>query len=176
MALKDWCILRTAGRNTIPLMETLNADGFTAWTPVEVQCIRERSSKRKIERRVPMTPSFVFARVSGEQAVLNTILALSSRHRKKQPDFSVMHYLGAIPTIADKSLHHLRSLEIKITPKDKKRLYAKGVRVRAPETAFAGMSGIVKKDNGKFALVAFDGRMEALIASFYLRPDEKEAA
>lgn len=169
---KDWIILRTSGRNTIQLVETLKADGFEAWTPVEVQSVRKRYSHERITRSFPMTPSFAFARVDR----LGSLLALSNMHRKRQPDFSVFHYLGDIPTISDASLEHLRSLEIKVMPKDKKRLYAKGVSVKVPEGPFAGMSGIVETDDGKFALVGFGGRMKVRVASFLLRPDEKEAA
>jgi hypothetical protein len=51
--MKTWCILRTAGRNTIPLVETLNADGFTAWTPIEVQRVRKHKSPAVLTRTIP---------------------------------------------------------------------------------------------------------------------------
>lgn len=169
---KDWCILRTAGRHTIPLMETLRADGFTAWTPIEVQRVRKPRSPAKLTRTVAMTPSFVFARTDR----LAALLALSNAHRKRQPDFSVFHFQNAIPMIADIELEALRSMELKAAPKEKRPQYEKGATVRVPEGPFAGMSGIVETDDGKFALVGFGGRMKVRVASFLLRPDEKEAA
>lgn len=170
---KDWIILRTSGRNTILLSETLNEAGFTAWTPVEVVRVRKRPRSPATElRSFAMTPSFVFARSDR----LASLLALSNTHRKRQPDFSVFHYLGGIPTIADASLEHLRSMELKAAPKEKRAQYAIGSTVRVPEGPFAGMSGIVETDDGKFALVGFGGRMKVRVASFLLRPDEKEAA
>jgi transcription antitermination factor NusG len=170
--VKDWCILRTSGRNTIPLVETLKADGFTAWTPVEVQRIRKRNSHERLTRAFPMTPSFVFARADR----IAGLLALSNAYRKRQPDFSVMRYRGNIPTIADLELEALRSMELRAQPKEDRPKFGVGSTVRVPEGAFAGMTGIVETDDGKFALVGFGGRMKVRVASFLLRPSEKEAA
>jgi transcriptional antiterminator NusG len=171
-ANKEWCILRTSGRHTLALVQTLNADGFTAWTPVEVQTFRKHRSPAKETRSVPMTPSFVFARIERLEALID----LSNRHRKRQPDFAVFHYLGGIPTLHDVELEALRSMELKVAPKEARKQYGEGSAVRVPEGAFAGMTGIVETDDGKFALVGFGGRMKVRVASFLLRPNEQEAA
>jgi transcription antitermination factor NusG len=170
--MKTWCILRTAGRNTIPLVEALNADGFTAWTPIEVQRVRKHKSPAVLTRTIPMTPSFVFALTDQ----LSALLDLANMHRKRQPDFSVFHYLGGIPVIADKQLESLRSNELRVAPKEVRRQYSQGSAVRVPEGAFAGMSGIIEADDGKFALVGFGGRFRVRVASFLLRPEDREAA
>jgi hypothetical protein len=183
---KDWCILRTSGRNTLALVESLNADGFTAWTPVERRLVRKHRSPAKEEIALPIMPSFVFAKFGGCELRLSEFLALSMQPRKRQPDFSVM-LDGHDPAVTrDASLNPLRALEERMQErldrdkfKDRGRVLSKGTTVRIPDNlAFAGLEGIVEADNGKKALVCFGGRIAVAVESFVLRTegDMREAA
>lgn len=168
--MSDWCILRTSGRNTLPLAESLKRARFEVWTPAT----SKRLPRRRAERPAPLMPTYVFAK-SGH---LLDLLDLADAPASIHPSFSVFHYLDRIPLIADDELNALRQIEAKRARREKQGLkfFSSGDFVRINEGAFSGMSGIVKRSNGKFALVTFD-RMEVSVATFLLHPgDARKAA
>lgn len=169
--MSDWCILRTSGKHTLDLASTLALDGYSVWTPSRTQGRRLPRTRAQIEIPAPLLPSFVFAAAR----YVSDLLVLSDIPRKRQPDFSVFHYMRRIPLILDSELAGLRNEEARAIPKNRRRHLAKNDVVRIEDGAFAGMSGIVQYDSGKYAMVLFGG-MAVKIATFLLRPDEKRAA
>lgn len=77
--------------------------------------------------------------------------------------------------VADEELRGLRLSERKRISPEKQRSYCRGETVMLSDGAWAGMSGIVEKDQGKFVLVTFD-RLEVRIARFLIDPDQRMAA
>lgn len=169
--MSDWCILRTSGRNTLGLAESLSNAGFDSWTPQEVLVRRATRAKTRVERPMPIMPTFVFARARD----VSDLIRLAATPRKKQPDFSVFHYQGRIPLVSDRAIEPLRTAELRAVPKARKRMFQPGQAVHLPEGAFTGLSGIVEESNGKFTLVCF-GRTRVKIDTFLLRPDDANKA
>jgi hypothetical protein len=129
-----------------------------------------RIPRRRDEQPAPLLPTFVFACAGRLMDLIEASSALKSPH----PDFSIFHYDGRIPLIADEDLRGLRLSERKSVPTAKQRIFSQGEAVKVADGPFAGMSGIVQRD-GKFVLVTFD-RLEVQIARFLLDPGEKLAA
>lgn len=175
----DWIILRTSGRSTMRLAETLTEDGYEAWTPVETRNIRIPRANVRRTVKLPIMPSYVFAR-SSHLIDLIQLSAMKPKARRvlNQPahaDFSVMHYHDRIPIIADHHLESLRSIEAKRTPRQKaERAFAPGlsVRVKTEGGSFAGMKGRVERSDFGSTLVCFDNRMIVKISTSLLLPDE----
>jgi transcriptional antiterminator NusG len=166
--LTGWCILRTAGQRTLLLATSLQEAGFDVWTPQETQAKRApRGSKAKIERVVPMMPSFVFARATALADLVGILALPSSPH----PAFSIFRYNGCIPLVSDREVERLRTAERRIVPKAKQKIFGIGTRVHIPEGAFAGLSGIVEEGGGKSTIVCFGGNVSFSIATFLLQPD-----
>ena len=164
----QWCILRMSGGSTLPVAQSLAEAGFDVWTPVEVQQSRKPRSKVKVERRVPIMPTYVFARA----ARLADLIAIAKAPTSPHPQFSVFHYAGRIPLIADRSLEPLRAAERDKTRVKDMPVFTKGERVKLTEGGFAGMSGVVELSKGKFTLVAFPGfQVPIRISSLLLLPD-----
>lgn len=172
----DWCILRTSGARTLPLAKSLKAAGFDVWTPVQVDKRRlPRGRKGQIEREVPITPTFVFARADRAADLLRVLAMPVNPH----PAFSVFRYLGRVPLIADREIAHLHGAEDRakrVVLKAQRHAFVVGATVRVNEGAATGMSGIVEEGDGRFALVAFGGGFRMKIATFLLRPDEVQDA
>lgn len=173
----DWIILRTAPRCTLSLARSLAEDGFEAWTPVETKTVTKPRFNVRREVRLPLLAGFVFAR-SSHLLDLLSLASLPHRPRRgfggRQPaheSFSVFHAQDRIPAIADVDLEPLRSEETRAIPRRKRKVYARGERVRVPEGSFAGMTGVVEEADGRFAFVSFGGALRFKIASFLLRPD-----
>lgn len=168
--VNDWIILRTKGGKTLALAQSLGRAGLSVWTPI--QLTRRRLPKRRAveEQSAPLLPTYVFARARHIVDLLEAAEDPMSAH----PEFSVFHYDGRIPLIADDDLRGLRLSERKSVPPAKQRVFKAGEEVKVSDGPFAGMSGVVEQD-GKFVLVAF-GRMEVRIARFLLDPGEKMAA
>ena len=171
--MSDWVILRTSGRHTLPLAESLTKGGFETWTPMfHVRKRRPRTNAR-IEQPAPLLPTYVFARATG----LQDLIELADAPSKPHPDFSIFHYLDRIPLIADMELQSLRYSERRRQPKPKAQEYHPGDPVQAVDGAWAGMSGVVERRKGKFAMVLFPmSRMSVKIATFLLLPSERKAA
>lgn len=172
----DWIILRTSGRHTIKLTESLNRDGLTAWTPVHVYRRRAVDRKTIIEITEPFLASFVFAQLRH----LHELLSLSEELVKPYPDFSVFRHFNEIPVVVDQELAALRQVEEQSRrrvegerrrgERRRKIRFSPGEKLRMDSGAFAGMDGIVEKDDGRFVLVCF-GKKTVKIDSFHL-PEE----
>ena len=91
------------------------------------------------------------------------------------PAFSIFHYAGRIPLIADGEIAGLRGAEdrARMTQRRSKRhKLVMGQRVNLSEGAYAGMSGVVEDGDGKFALVAFAGGIRMKIGTWLLSADD----
>jgi hypothetical protein len=165
----DWCILRTSSRHTIPLSERLAEDGFEVWTPIETRTIRVPRQNVKREIRLPIMPSYVFARAH------HLIDLIQRADLPIAPTFSVMHAFGdQIPLVREQHLTKLRELEIKKTPKRKaERTFDPGVIVRVGEGggSFSGMTGAVRKSDKGYTLVCFNERYTIKINTLLLCSD-----
>ena len=178
----SWFILRTAGRSTLSLAASLAEDGFEVWTPVRTERIRIPRKNVNREVRLPLLPSFVFARARH----LVELLELASmtekprrgaeRGRSSRPAhraFSVFHYLDQIPMIADRHLEPLRQKELALVPKKDGPRFDRGARVRVGSGAFEGLKGRVERCKSGYALVIFDDfKNPAKIPTFLLREDQ----
>lgn len=173
-----WIILRTAGRTTMRLAETLVADGFEAWTPIETKSFRKPRDNVRRSIRLPLMPSYVFARADRLIDLLEIAKAAERPRRGQSPahtSFSVMHWNEGIPVIADRQLEQLRRIEAKRTPlKKANRALTSGVevRVKLEGGSFAGMRGRVERSDNSTTLVCFNKRMTVKIATSLLSVDD----
>lgn len=152
--MSDWCILRTAGRSTLGLAESLAKDGFEVWTPVETRSVRVPKMNAKREVRLPIMPSYIFAR----RAHLVDLLQLAAMPVKSRrgaglmdpahASFSVLHAFGRIPLVAERHLAELRKTEAKRTPR-KRATYSfpRDASARVTGGNFGGLTGIVDRSN-----------------------------
>jgi hypothetical protein len=182
-----WCILRTGGKNTLPLADELNRAGLATWTPRVLpdpdanarRAPRSRSRRRKNNETelVAALATFIFA----PECHLGDLVALSHQGR-----FSVMtdKIRGrGYALIADKALNPLRALEAdsalmkrSLAPVEP---FGRGDEIRVPSEGgpYAGMSGIVESSDGKRTWLNFGGIMGRVeIQTFRLRPEEMEEA
>ena len=178
----DWVILRTKGRCTMRLAETLSEDGFEAWTPVETRNIRIPRANVRRTVRLPIMPSYVFVRAEHlidmiQLAAMKPKPRRQTRREEPKPahaDFSVMHYNESIPVIADVTLEGLRYIEAKRTPRAKAAPLTPGLSVRVKQEggSFAGMKGRVERSDEGTTLVCFDSRLTVKISTFLLSLDD----
>lgn len=183
----DWVILRTTGRHTLRLAETLSEDGYEAWTPVESKTITipAKNVKRKI--RLPIMPSYVFVRaehlidlilLSGLRPIPRRVAVRhqdrSEEWRPFHAEFSVMRCNERIPVISDAALTSLRSIEQKRNPRQKAPPLTPGmsVRVKSDAGAFAGMTGRVERSRDGWTLVAINSGKTVTISTSLLTIDE----
>lgn len=182
--MSDWCILRTSGRHTLPLAESLGGAGLDVWTPVKlvdtkthktISPSRKQRARARVQVPAPLLPYFVFARARHAYR----LLSLSSDPLSKHPAFSVFHDNNRIPVIADCELDGLRKVEaaerLSATKRKPQMIYGSGAAVLATEGAYAGLSGVVEKGGGKYTAVIIDGR-KLKIATYLLIPESREAA
>lgn len=176
--MDGWIILRTSGRSTLRLAEHLAAGGIAVWAPSRVTQKRAPRRKAAKEQRLPILPSFVFARAEHVHA----LLILAESPSKSCPDFSVFKHNGAIPVIADGELTQLRFIEKAEDSRWQRQLMKRrapafdtGDVIRIHRGSFAGMSGVVEADDGRFAEVSF-GPFKVKISTFLLRADMAESA
>lgn len=175
----DWCILRTAGRETMRLAKTLAEDGFDVWTPIETRTMRVPRANIKREVRLPIMPSYVFARAD-HLIDLIELAAMPVKPRRgdrmREPahaSFSVLHCFGRIPLIAERHLTELRKIEIKRTPlKKAERSLPIGIGVRINGGAARGLKGIVDKSNRGHTVVCINDRFTVKIATSLLELDD----
>lgn len=164
-----WCILRTSGRNTLPLAEALAEAGFEAWAPSEAK----RAPRTKCVRMVAMMPTFVFAGADR----LEELCRLADSPAQDVP-FSVFRYLDKIPLIADAELAGLRRAERRGEVDAFGADFGPGDVVRATEGPYTGHSGTVARVKGDWSLVLF-GWQRVKISTFVLQPiplDNRSAA
>lgn len=170
---RDWVILRTSSRNTLKLAEQLVKEGFVAWTPARTFRKRVPRKSEIYEVTAPLMPTFAFAHADQ----VHSLLTLAEEPMKPCPDFSVFRYMNGIPLVADHELSPLRSIE----ERDRRRLEAErlacrrrqvmfqpGQRIRIETGPFSGMSGVVERDDGKFALVSFGKLKPVKFSTFIL--------
>lgn len=168
----DWIILRTNGKSTLRLAGSLTDAGYDVWTPILMRRVRKRRANITIEREAPITPTFVFARADH----LSELVALSQARVKEQPDFSVMRYYGVHPQIEDSALDALRDAQDRAARRKKPlkpghgEPFGEGDPVDVKSGIASGMSGVVKRSNGKLTLVLF-GKMEIEFSTSKLRAD-----
>jgi transcription antitermination factor NusG len=177
-----WIILRTAPASTLNLAKSLTDAGFEVWTPIEEQVRRLARQRKEVERKVPIMPTFVFAR-DVHQVELSL---LAGRALKAQPSFSIFRHAGRIPVIKDASLGQLRSAEVQAEKRAEARRSAikrkercqlsKGTTVTVESGAFAGLTGVVERTKGSFAVICFGGRYEFEISSWLLKPNEAHSS
>ena len=168
-----WCILRTSSRFTIPLAETLALDGYEVWTPIETRMVRVPRKHTKREVKLPIMPSYVFAK-SHRLVDLLLLEDMPVKPRKDSgahADFTVMRAFGEIPVVPDKHLAQLRTIEAKLTPKPKaEKTFDRGAVVKVASGIFGGMIGRVERSDPAHTLVYFDGR-PVKIPTLLLGPD-----
>lgn len=167
-----WCILRMSGPRTLSVAASLADAGYEVWTPARLISQRLPRSKKRVERSIAILPTFVFAHARHEADLLRESKSLVSRH----PRFSVFHYLGRVPLVSETDIAGARAEEAKWLLAEKKRqrpAFPIGQRVRVKEGIATGMTGIVTRPGGEFALVLFGDR-EMKIASWLLAKEQIE--
>jgi hypothetical protein len=169
--MSDWFILRTSGRNTIPLAASLDMAGFEVWTPVIFERRRVPRKPDRVKIKVPLMPTFVFARASQ----IAGLLAESFNPTSPHADFSVFRYLGRIPLIADRDIEPLRAEERRISAPDTKRSFSPGDVVRMGQGGFAGMYGVVQQSNTRQTALCFGGRLTIKIDTWLLPESEAKS-
>jgi hypothetical protein len=172
-----WCVLRTAGRLTLRLADSLEDDGFDVWTPVEKRTMRIPRANIRRPVRLPIMPSYVFA----DARHLLDLLELANMPVKPRrgsgitkpahPDFSVMTHNARIPMIEERQLVGLRSIEIRRNV-DKRLPKGMDVKVKTEGGSFAGMHGRVEASEQDHTLVCFDGRMTVRVPTWLLAPSD----
>lgn len=171
----DWCILRTSGRLTLRLAETLAEDGFEVWTPVETRKVRVPRANVRRDVTLPIMPSYIFARavhlIDLIQMAGMTFKPRRAANKPAHADFSVMHYHDSIPLVGDAQLNALRTLEAKRAPRKKAMRLPCGVevQVKVEGGSFAGMKGRVERSDEVATLVCFDDRLTVKIATSLLQ-------
>jgi transcription antitermination factor NusG len=168
------------------LAESLAEDGYEVWTPVEVRMIRIPRKNVKREVRLPIMPSYVFARAHQLVDLLMMADAPVKRRTcasrrdewgreikpKPHSDFDVMHAFGQIPLVPDKHLNALRVIETKRTPAKKAdKQFIPGVTVKVGGGSFGGMVGRVKRSDTGYTIVCFNDRYIVKIPTLLLKED-----
>lgn len=166
----SWIILRTAGRNTLKLAESLTEDGLDCWVPVIVQEVKKR------DVRLPMLAGFVFAKARNLYELLDMANMPVKKRRGSKPahaDFSVFHFNDAIPIVADRELNALRRIAKRRTLAPKVKPLKPYQRVRPIAGGFQGLLGTVTMSNERQTIVSFGGLFEKVeISTSLLRLDE----
>lgn len=176
---EDWIILRTAGRHTLTLFDSLAKDGFEVWTPVETKNERVGRSRRRVEVRRSIMPSYVFARKDHLIDLLQLAeLPVKPRRGRGLRDpahsnFSVLHAFGRIPLVKDRHLAELRKIEAKRTV-TKRAAYSfplnASARVRGG--AFGGLVGVVVRSTPMKTVLCFGKGFPLEIPTSLLDPNE----
>lgn len=165
--MSDWCILRTKARQTLALAESLCNVQFDAWTPVE----KLQLPRKRVKIPVAVMPTWVFAKASD----LLVLLELADTPRKPQPEFSVFQFNGRYRTVAESELRSLRLYVEAARPAEERHIFRRGAPVTVDDPAWAGLTGIVERDNGKVGLVVF-GKFELEVQSIFIHPTERRQA
>lgn len=177
--MTDWCILRCAGRSTLPLAESLAEDGFDVWTPVEMRMVSVPRMTAKREVRLPIMGSYVFARTCHLVDLLQ-LAGMGFKPRRgaglqlsAHPDFSVLHAFGRIPLVAEIHLANLRRIEAKRTPrKNAAYAYPRNQKVRVKSGAGEGKIGVVIRSTPAKTQILCSGDRHAFeIPTSFLEPD-----
>lgn len=176
----DWCILRTSGQKTLALARSLDAAGFSVWTPIDIKNRRRPRCGKMVEYELPVMPTFVFARAQHIWDLFRCLGQPVNPH----PSFSIFHHRNRVPLISEAEMASLRNADEKAKRiererqselKSKRRDFVQGQYVNVPDGPFQGLTGIVEECDGKFAMVAFKGSRPIKIASWLLEADGVEA-
>lgn len=160
-----WCIIRTSPGKTLALADSLAGAGFDVWTPRQVQTRTRPRSTIKVEREMPIAPTFVFARASH----IVELSALRAEATLQHPAFSIFRHAGRVPLIADAEVVGLRRAEERArvnSRRSKRRAYVLGQRLKMTQGAYTGMTGVVQDIKGRFVAVNFGGNIEMKIDSW----------
>jgi hypothetical protein len=177
--MSDWCILRTSGRSTLGLAESLAKDGYDVWTPVETKRVRIPRANARREVRLPIMPTYIFARVAHLVDMLQ-LAAMPVKPRRgaglmdpAHANFSVLHAFGRIPLVADRHLTDLRRIEAKRTPiKRAAYSFPLDASTRVKEGIFGGMTGVVVRSTPAATVLRFNGGFPVEIPTTMLELDE----
>lgn len=175
--MSDWCILRTSGRHTLPLASSLNAARFECWTPTLRFKRRLPRTKATVDTFAPIMATYVFARVQH----FHSLLALEPVH----PLFSIQRCpmqdgRKYFPFVADSALDDLRAEDYRWArqppqQKPKARKFESGEAHIVPDGAWAGLTGIVERTEGKFVVLSC-GNRDIKVAAWKLDEAERIAA
>lgn len=147
----QWIILRCSGANTLRLAQSLAWASIEAWSPVETQILRKGASRTRRQNRVPIMPTYVFAKA----AHLHELLAIREAPTSPHPAFNFLRHVGEIRPIHDNALDALRIEEQKGRPPEKARTWNLGDQVRYPAAGFEGLVGTVERKKRKSVWVRF---------------------
>lgn len=173
-----WCIIRCSGRHTLGLAESLAKDGYEVWTPVETRKVRIPRANVRREVKLPIMPSYVFARAHHLVDLLQ-LAEMPVKPRRgagmREPahsDFSVLHAFGRIPIVADRHLVELRKIEAKRTPiKRAAYSFPRDSAARVNDGAFGGLIGVVVRSTPAKTVLRFEGGFPVEIATSLLSLD-----
>lgn len=194
-----WCILRTSGGRTLPLMRSLREAGFDVWTPVRTtrQPVR-RGADEKRDIDSPILPTFVFA----QSQHVARLVAEARNPARAGPPFSVFHWGNRIPLVsagaiaglqlAERAAQEALELEREYETREERRR-ARAANMRSEQArrkalrsvhrqfrigalvevtdlpAMASLSGTVVESKGKSAVIAF-GKITMEIEAWRLNP------
>lgn len=166
---KDWLILRMAASRTVAVTASLKEAGFEVWTPMEKMSQRRPRSRAVVAKKVPMMPTYCFARARHLVDLAAEIVDPMSRH----PQFSIFQHGGHVVFVADAHLDPLRGRQQARGSKGKPEpLWNPGDDVRITEGPFGGLSGIVKDAKGQKVWIAFpDFRIPIQVSASLLLSD-----
>ncbi len=167
---KQWCILRCAGQNTLPLMRSLTKAGFECWTPSEIRT--RRVARANVKRKIvtAMFPGYLFA----DATRLIDLIQLSNAPVSEHRDFTVYRHLNRFPVIEDDALAPVRLSERKVAPAPEG--LKPGEIVRLTAGAYAGLRGEVVKGGTKFTTVRIPGFPSPLkVAAYYLLREDSRS-
>lgn len=178
-----YCVLRTTGPKTVPLMRSLQEAGIGAWTPVQHISKRRPRTQERQEMLVAFTPTYVF--VPAE--CLEDLRRIEQADVSPHPRFSIFRFYGGTVFVGSRSIaglmhaeaesRHARERELAAKLWRQRRgerkpvgeAYAKGDVIRPSTGPFTGMDGIVQESDGRHTLVMFGMAMEVTIDTAALR-------
>jgi hypothetical protein len=196
-----WCILRSGGSKTLPLVRALNNSGIGAWTPTMTMRRRRPRSNDTLEIAAPIVPTFAFA----PSEDIEQLLIIRSSRFSTHPPFSIMGSGDRIALVREGQLHQLREeeesaasryailLQVEADQLDRKERAAllrtekarrKALRAQYRDdiaigssvtvegvSPFTGMAGAVLSGDGKVFRVAFGGSLDIKIEAWQLVPE-----
>lgn len=169
VAANTWCILTTSPSRTVPLAAELAKADIEAWTPTEMVQVRVGRNRKRVERRMALVPSIVFADhaqlgrlIELARAPAQTFLRWDADEQRMVhqglPFFKLFRLPnGDFPSVRDAALDPLREVERRMRPVKKGSTFEVGQTVRCPESGFEGLDGTVTGYQGRFAVVQFTG-------------------
>lgn len=198
---RRWCIVRTRGPNTLPLVQMLTASRFDVWTPVKTLSRPATRRKPRTEHDFPILPGLAF--VAASQVVMLSYVSTSVNDYHR--GFSIYYHDGRIPLIGDRTLDGLRDEERAAADRiqaerdaitreqrrqeranalqteqarrkflrSQRREFRRGAAVVVTDVpALAGLPGVIVKSNGTSAVVSFGGMLEWTIEAWQLTPHD----